>query len=113
MPDGESVVFRAIVRTSEVVMGDAPDEVGDIVVKIVVTNWEALTLPLVEVADAAFVRDAVAEEAGVEDCAWAARTPKRAERRYLTRMALCSSGYTKGEVSLRSERTSITHLLGS
>jgi hypothetical protein len=59
-PDGESVEFRAMVSTNEVVIREAPDEVGEIVVKIVVTSCEALTVPFVAVAeDAASVRDAV------------------------------------------------------
>lgn len=34
----ESVLFKPIVKTNEVVIGEAPEEVGDIVVRIVVTN---------------------------------------------------------------------------
>lgn len=44
--DGESVLFKAIVRTKDVVMGEAPEDVGEMVVRMVVTNCDALTLLL-------------------------------------------------------------------
>lgn len=63
MFDGASVVFRAIVRTNDVVIGEAPEEVGDMVVKMVVTSCEALVGTLVDVAaELASVRDAVPDE---------------------------------------------------
>lgn len=42
--DGDRVLLRAIVSTKDVVMGKAPDDVGEMVVKIVVTSCKELAL---------------------------------------------------------------------
>ena len=65
IPDGDSVLLRAIVSTKDVVMGEAPDDVGEMVVKIVVTSCEELAL-------AGDAEDEVCEAADcvvVDDCA--------------------------------------------
>ena len=40
--EGDRVLLRAIVSTNDVVIGDAPDDVGEMVVKMVVTSCEEL-----------------------------------------------------------------------
>jgi hypothetical protein len=44
--DGDRVLFKAIVKTNDVVIGDAPDDVGEMVVRMVVTSCEGFALLL-------------------------------------------------------------------
>jgi hypothetical protein len=44
--EGDRVLFRAMVKTNDVVIGDAPDDVGEMVVRMVVTSCEGFTLLL-------------------------------------------------------------------
>jgi hypothetical protein len=115
----ESVVFKPIVKMKDVVIGAAPDEVGDIVVRIVVTNCEALMFPLVGVVDAAAsVRDAVAGE--VFCCAWTASSPRTPKKRLVSRIVHERRqvlSYKMSEADVRrlagEEKCSLTLAVGS
>lgn len=82
--DGDKVLFKAIIKTNDVVIGEAPEDVGDMVVRIVVTNCEGFTL-LLDAEDE--VREAVSDWAVVDDCAATASAPRSVDIRDLTRIA--------------------------
>lgn len=79
--DGDKVLLRAIVSTNDVVMGGAPEDVGEMVVRMVVTSCDGLVL-LLDVEDVAWAADCVV----VDDCAQAPSAPKSRSPKDLTRI---------------------------
>lgn len=81
------LVFKAIVRTKDVVRGAAPEDVGVIVVKMVVISCEAVELPVEEAGrDVAVLLDTVEFCEIVDDCADASRAADSHDRMYPNRI---------------------------